>query len=35
VKLRLAAVVQEVDLDHLPKIDGSTVHVNRDHGHGL
>ena len=35
MKLRLAAAVQEVDLDHLPTIDGSTLRMDRDHRHGL
>jgi hypothetical protein len=34
LKLRLAAAVQEVDLDHLPSIDDSKC-VDRDHGYSL
>jgi hypothetical protein len=34
VRLRLAAAVQEVDLDHLPTIDGSK-RMDRDHGYSL
>ncbi len=34
VRIRLAAAVQEVDLDHLPTIDGSK-RMDRDHGYSL
>jgi hypothetical protein len=34
LRLRLATAVLEVDLDHLPTIDGSK-HMDRDHGYSL
>jgi hypothetical protein len=35
MKLRLAAAVREVDLDHLPTIDGSTLRMDGDDGYSL
>lgn len=35
MKLRLAAAAREVDLDHLPRIDGFTHRIDQDRGYDL